>query len=55
MKRPLLAFMLMPAVLQAQAPAVSQGSELAVMLNFETEQTGKMPRGWGGRPPDLGS
>src|SRR5262245_9194215 len=52
MKRLLLAFMLMPVVLTAQALVDSQGSELAVVLNFETEQTGKMPRGWAGGPPE---
>jgi hypothetical protein len=52
MKRLLLVLMLMPVVLQAQAPVVSAGPELAAMLNFETEQTGKMPRGWAGSPPE---
>jgi hypothetical protein len=52
MKRLPLALMLMPIVLQAQAPVVSPGPELAAMLNFEAEQqTGQMPRGWTGGPP----
>lgn len=52
MKRLLLVFLLMPAVIHTQAPAAASGPELAAMLNFETEQTGKMPRGWGGGPPE---
>jgi C-terminal processing protease CtpA/Prc len=44
--------MLTPVVVQAQSPVASPGSEFAVTLNFETEQTGKMPRGWGGGPPE---
>src|SRR5215831_16464144 len=35
----------------AQSPNAPAGPELASMLNFEGEQTGTMPRGWGGGPP----
>jgi hypothetical protein len=35
----------------AQSPNVTAGPELASILNFEMEQTGTMPRGWGGGPP----
>ena len=35
----------------AQSPNETAGPELASMLNFEGEQTGTMPRGWGGGPP----
>jgi C-terminal processing protease CtpA/Prc len=52
MKRLLLALVFVPVLASAQAPIVSPGRELALMFNFETEQTGKMPRGWGGVPPE---
>ena len=38
-------------LLTCQAQGVNR-SELAQILNFEVEQTGSMPRGWGGGPPE---
>jgi C-terminal processing protease CtpA/Prc len=52
MRRLLLVLVLTPVIVQAQAPVVSPASDFAAILNFETEQTGKMPRGWGGGPPE---
>ena len=43
-----LAFSGLPLICQSQGV---NRSELAPILNFETEQTGGPPRGWGGGPP----
>src|SRR4051812_9984714 len=51
MKRLLLAFVCV-LTLQGQGQNVTSGAELASILNFETPQTGTMPRGWGGGPPE---
>jgi Peptidase family S41 len=38
-------------VLQGQAPNRPAGPEMAAILNFEIDQTGMSPLGWGGGPP----
>jgi len=52
MKALVFALMFASLVLQAQSPLPTSDPGLAVIFNFETEQTGKMPRGWGGGPPE---
>ena len=48
----LLAVVVLVQAFQAQAPVARPGPELAAVLNFETDQMGTMPQGWGGGPPD---
>src|SRR5215468_6688307 len=50
MKRIVLALLLTAPMFQAQTP--NSLTDLGAILNFEGPQTGKMPRGWGGGPPE---
>jgi C-terminal processing protease CtpA/Prc len=50
MRRFLLALMCLALTFRGQAQSADSGSELAAMLNFEADQSGVSPRGWGGGP-----
>src|SRR5438552_17139024 len=52
MRRLLFVLLLVASTFQAGAQIATLDSDLASILNFETDQTGAMPRGWGGGPPD---
>ena len=47
----LFAFVVIVLTSDAQSPNATAGPELGSVLNFEVEQAGTMPRGWGGGPP----
>jgi C-terminal processing protease CtpA/Prc len=47
----LFASMVIVLTSDAQSPNATAGPELASILNFEVEQSGTMPRGFGGGPP----
>src|SRR5262249_7723168 len=51
MKPFLLGLLLMTPVLQNQSTVSNLTPDFASMLNFEAQQTGKVPTGWGGGPP----
>src|SRR5262245_10467211 len=50
MKRIVFALFLTAPMFQGQTPNPLSG--LGAILSFETPQTGKMPSGWGGGPPE---
>jgi C-terminal processing protease CtpA/Prc len=52
MKPLLLALLLVASAFQTQSPVANLTPDFASMLNFEAPQTGKMPAGWGGGPPE---
>src|SRR5215468_1867364 len=52
MNRFLLALLLIAPVLRSQTPVENSSSDFAAMLNFEAQQRGTMPNGWGGGPPE---
>src|SRR5437879_9065413 len=51
MRRLLPALLFVAFTFHGEAQVGSFNSNLAAELNFETDQTGTMPRGWGGGPP----
>src|SRR5262245_7383263 len=52
LKRFLLALTCAATLVQVQAQNAKLATDLPAILNFETEHTGTMPRGWGGGPPE---
>src|SRR5262245_871014 len=52
MKRFLIALLLAAPAVQSQTPVSDSRSELASILNFESQHTATMPRGWSGGPPE---
>src|SRR5437870_13246160 len=51
MRRFFFVLLLVTFTFQGVAQIANLDSDLASILNFETDQTGAMPRGWGGGPP----
>src|SRR5262245_66687914 len=52
LKRFLLALTCTVMLVQVQAQNAKLAADLPAILNFETEHSGTMPRGWGGGPTE---